>query len=231
LNLEPIVLAVVSEKTGYPIEMIDLDMDIEADLGIDSIKRVEIVAAIEERVPSSTSIQPENMGSLRTLRQIMAFMSPVSQSAGATEARAQNEAAAPMSDTQAVAPAGEMADPLLAVVSQLTGYPREMLDLDMDMESDLGIDSIKRVEILAAVEAKAPHFKTVNPESMGALRTLRQIVEFGAGSQAAEPPQVPAHTPAAIKAAALPETKTSPASKEVSPATSRLQRRVLNVVD
>ena len=44
-SFESLVLEIVSEKTGYPIEMIEPDMDIEADLGIDSIKRVEIIAA------------------------------------------------------------------------------------------------------------------------------------------------------------------------------------------
>ncbi|MCG6894549.1 MAG: acyltransferase domain-containing protein, partial [Desulfobacteraceae bacterium] len=42
--------AVVSELTGYPEEMLSADMDIEADLGIDSIKRVEILSTLEERV-------------------------------------------------------------------------------------------------------------------------------------------------------------------------------------
>ena len=35
------LLSITSEKTGYPVEMLELDMDMEADLGIDSIKRVE----------------------------------------------------------------------------------------------------------------------------------------------------------------------------------------------
>jgi polyketide-type polyunsaturated fatty acid synthase PfaA len=41
---------------------------------------------------------------------------------------------------------------MLEVVSRLTGYPTEMLGLDMDIEAELGIDSIKRVEILSALE-------------------------------------------------------------------------------
>ena len=40
---------------------------------------------------------------------------------------------------------------LLKIVSDRTGYPSEMLDLDLDLEADLGIDSIKRVEILGAL--------------------------------------------------------------------------------
>jgi hypothetical protein len=46
------LLAIVSERTGYPPEMIDLDMNIEADLGIDSIKRVEILGRDPRRVPA-----------------------------------------------------------------------------------------------------------------------------------------------------------------------------------
>ncbi len=42
---------------------------------------------------------------------------------------------------------------LLAVVSERTGYPAEMLGLDADLEGDLGIDSIKRVEIAGHAHA------------------------------------------------------------------------------
>lgn len=40
------LVRVISEKTGYPEDMIGLDMDLEADLGIDSIKRIEIIGAM-----------------------------------------------------------------------------------------------------------------------------------------------------------------------------------------
>ena len=67
---------------------------------------------------------------------------------------------------------------LLEVVAELTGYPQDMLELGMDMEADLGIDSIKRVEILAAVEGRLPEMPPVKPEQMGAMRTLEQIVGY-----------------------------------------------------
>ena len=43
-TIQTSILEVVSNLTGYPVEMLNLDMDIEADLGIDSIKRVEILS-------------------------------------------------------------------------------------------------------------------------------------------------------------------------------------------
>ena len=39
------VLAIVAEQTGYPAEMLDLDLDLEADLGIDTVKQAELFAA------------------------------------------------------------------------------------------------------------------------------------------------------------------------------------------
>ncbi len=44
------LLRIVSDRTGYPPEMLGLDLNIEADLGIDSIKRVEIMAEIRRAV-------------------------------------------------------------------------------------------------------------------------------------------------------------------------------------
>jgi hypothetical protein len=53
-----------------------------------------------------------------------------------------------------------------------------MLGLDMDIEAELGIDSIKRVEILSTLEEKMPDLPTVSPEIMGSLKTLGQIIEY-----------------------------------------------------
>ncbi|MDR1136134.1 MAG: SDR family NAD(P)-dependent oxidoreductase [Clostridiales Family XIII bacterium] len=49
-ELKDIILDVVSTNTGYPIDMLGMDVDLEADLSIDSIKRLEIIGALQERV-------------------------------------------------------------------------------------------------------------------------------------------------------------------------------------
>ena len=48
-------------------------MQLDADLGIDSIKRVEILSALQERVPGLPVLKPEQLGSIRTLRAIADF--------------------------------------------------------------------------------------------------------------------------------------------------------------
>jgi acyl transferase domain-containing protein len=49
-DLQSVVLEMVSEYTGYPIEMLELDQNMEADLGIDSIKRTEIFGGLRDRL-------------------------------------------------------------------------------------------------------------------------------------------------------------------------------------
>ncbi|MCZ6635240.1 MAG: beta-ketoacyl synthase N-terminal-like domain-containing protein [bacterium] len=67
---------------------------------------------------------------------------------------------------------------MMAIVSEKTGYPEDVLEPDMDIEADLGIDSIKRVEILGAMLETHPELPQVNPEDLAELQTLAQIVEY-----------------------------------------------------
>jgi len=218
-GLEPLLLDVVCEKTGYPREMVHLEMDIEADLGIDSIKRVEIIAALEERAPDLPGVKPDQMGSLRTLRQIVDFMGAGSRSTAASPG-APAASAKPVSIASPPSAGSSFATTLLTVVSELTGYPQEMLNLDMDLEADLGIDSIKRVEILAGVESRIADLPPVKPEHMGSMRTLAQIVEFY-GSHSAKPDTAPTSSRPA----------SSPTPAPASPSPTPLARGVLKLVD
>jgi NAD(P)-dependent dehydrogenase (short-subunit alcohol dehydrogenase family)/acyl carrier protein len=65
---------VVAEKTGYPAEMLRLDMELEGDLGIDSIKRVEILSALQERAPGLPDIDGADLAALSTLGHITAHL-------------------------------------------------------------------------------------------------------------------------------------------------------------
>ena len=67
-------MEVVTEKTGYPTEMLEPGMALDTDLGIDSIKRVEILAAMRERVPALPEFDTSIMAGLRTLGEIVAYM-------------------------------------------------------------------------------------------------------------------------------------------------------------
>ena len=70
---------------------------------------------------------------------------------------------------------------LLGIVSERTGYPQDMLDLNLDLEADLGIDSIKRVEILGLftqflfpADQGGPPEET---EELNQVKTLQEIID------------------------------------------------------
>jgi polyketide-type polyunsaturated fatty acid synthase PfaA len=84
-----------------------------------------------------------------------------------------------LSSSQSV---GRFQADLLRTVSELTGYPEEMLGLDAHLEADLGIDSIKRVEILSLLEEHHPLLEANEEEAvleeLTRLNTLRKIVQW-----------------------------------------------------
>ncbi|MFM5887346.1 MAG: beta-ketoacyl synthase N-terminal-like domain-containing protein [Dolichospermum sp.] len=202
INLDDLannLLTITSEKTGYPIEMLELDMDMEADLGIDSIKKVEILGGLQELYPNLPKPNLEELAEKRTIGQVVEYLQK--QNPLTTEIPAESiiipqisteiiEELAPepviisqfsIPSSQADENSNEyanLAQTLLNITSEKTGYPVEMLELDMDMEADLGIDSIKRVEILGAMQEAYPNIPKPNIEELGDLRTIGQIVNY-----------------------------------------------------
>ena len=120
---------------------------------------------------------------------------------------------------------------LLDLVSERTGYPKESLSIDLDLEADLGIDSIKRVEILGTLadslgtggDGKAP---ALEMEKLSVIKTLRGIADYVAGALAETAPKpsangTPGHT-APVKAAPAPH----PGARQ-----GDVQRLVVRLVD
>ena len=169
------MMSVVADKTGYPAEMLELSMDMEADLGIDSIKRVEILGTVQDELPGLPELSPEDLAECRTLGEIVSYMQ--------TKLPAAITVAPVATVSSSTAPTtGLSADTVLStmmsVVADKTGYPAEMLELSMDMEADLGIDSIKRVEILGTVQDELPGLPELSPEDLAECRTLGEIVSY-----------------------------------------------------
>jgi acyl transferase domain-containing protein/NAD(P)H-dependent flavin oxidoreductase YrpB (nitropropane dioxygenase family) len=61
-DLKNLILEIVSEKTGYESDMLDFDQNLEADFGIDSIKRVDVVAGLMKALPDSYEAQLDDEG-------------------------------------------------------------------------------------------------------------------------------------------------------------------------
>jgi acyl transferase domain-containing protein len=178
------MLAIVSEKTGYPVEMIDINMNLEADLGIDSIKRVEILSAIRDQIPDMPEIDPTVMSNLQSIKEIANYLRNLftqktnshAQTIFESPTSIQTENKITESNTANVDP--KMQQAMLTIVSEKTGYPEEMIDINMNLEADLGIDSIKRVEILSAFREQFSDFPEIDPSELTSLNTLAEIVNY-----------------------------------------------------
>jgi acyl transferase domain-containing protein/acyl carrier protein len=206
-DLDTNLLAITSEKTGYPVEMLEMDMDMEADLGIDSIKRVEIMGALQEMYPDlPKSENVEELSELRTIGQIVEYLQSLSSGNSNNStveiqtAEIESQPVADLSTPETAVESSEiekivtevpteivtssvdtsnLGQTMLEITSEKTGYPVEMLEMEMDMEADLGIDSIKRVEIMGALQEAYPDLpKPDNLEEISELRTIGQIVEY-----------------------------------------------------
>ena len=159
------VLALVAEKTGYPVDMLELDLDLEADLGIDTVKQAEVFATIREAygIPRNDKIK---LRDFPTLAHVIRFVNERGRNSDAPKPPSQPHAQsneAPVVIPQALTQAAASPEPvcstasdsvkqrILGLVVEKTGYPEDMLDLDLDLEVDLGIDTVKQAEMLAAI--------------------------------------------------------------------------------
>jgi len=178
-SLTEMLLKIVSDHTGYPAEMLGLDLDLEAELGIDSIKRVEILGAVGKNLPEalagSIQEQMETLTRVKTLNGLIAQL--LENGKGSESPPPSNQLVGWVSERNPTTPTiparTSLTQMLLQIVSDRTGYPQEMLGLDQDLEAELGIDSIKRVEILGALGKNVPETWAGNMQTQ--METLTRV--------------------------------------------------------
>ena len=202
------LLSIVSERTGYPPEMLDLDLDLEADLGIDSIKRVEILVTFQQTFAAAGAGEDGLMERLSEAHTLRAIIERITEHLGPALGKTTEVPAPAPPDSAPGLNKEQLTAQLLAIVSERTGYPPEMLGLNLDLEADLGIDSIKRVEILGTFQQT---FAAVGigdeglMEKLSGVRTLQGIIDRVFGQV-----EIKGNTPAGKHADAAPVASPSP---------------------
>jgi acyl carrier protein len=94
---------------------------------------------------------------------------------------------------------------ILSIVADKTGYPEDMLEMDLDLEADLGVDTVKQAEVFAAVR-EAYGIERQENLKLRDFPTLEHVVEFvyrfrpdlapaGAAAPAGSPPLPPVFPP------------------------------------
>ena len=193
-NVENIVLDTLVETTRYPREILTPEAQFDEDLGIDSLKRVEIVTALLNHFGQAPSDLKELGPPPLTVGELTKFaIAYVARSVAKSPAGgpASNEGTR-NSSGQLGAPAMTVAKPessgngfrgrqnamepigeirrdaqqdgnatslsrsdvertVVGVLAEITRYPGEILTPEAQFDEDLGIDSLKRVEIVTAL--------------------------------------------------------------------------------
>lgn len=205
--IEHQILTVIAEATRYPREILDPAAELENDLGIDSVKRAEIWGTLMAtfKMPPKTDLpQP------RTIGDVINTMTGLVTAAGAAPAPAAISQPAPpvqAAPAQQPKPAtpkhlnGALERTVLELIAETTRYPVDVLQPEAELENDLGIDSVKRVEIWSVLSQRLglPDQK----DTGGSIRTVADVVNrVRAGLAQVEPvaPQVAAPLAAASQA-------------------------------
>jgi acyl transferase domain-containing protein/acyl carrier protein len=177
------VIEAVAAATGYPEEFLELDADMEGELGIDSIKQAEIMGELRERfgLPIDEDFQMRDYPTLQHIIGYLGSFGSLSTDASEygtegmeLESDLESDSEIEAETSQDISDSAEMEvmskdddlsagigedegaivtpetirEGVIEVVCKHTGYPPEFLELDADMEGELGIDSIKQAEIM-----------------------------------------------------------------------------------
>jgi acyl carrier protein len=151
------------------------------------------------------------------------------------EAAPQEAPAAPSREDAGLPDREQLTSRLLAIVSERTGYPVEMLNLDQDLEADLGIDSIKRVEILGNFQDSFTSSAEIDNgelmEQLAGVKTLGGIIACVLDRTAAAKPAQPESMRSEIPLEVLADAVLEQSGEELGPEDSEIQRYVLTTVE
>ncbi|MBW3582876.1 MAG: SDR family NAD(P)-dependent oxidoreductase [Euryarchaeota archaeon] len=214
------VIAIVAEKTGYPVDTLEPELDMEADLGIDTVKQAELFGILRETyaVPQEEGMQIKDYPTLNAVAGYLAerigdaspaatpppaaASTPTPGTETATTptttpaAPTVKEETAPAATVPAPADGDEVLRQVVTLIAEKTGYPEDMLEPELDMEADLGIDTVKQAELFGIL--RETH---AIPQEEGMqikdYPTIRHVADYLAGRMARAPAS--AASPAAVQ--------------------------------
>jgi NAD(P)-dependent dehydrogenase (short-subunit alcohol dehydrogenase family)/acyl carrier protein len=198
----------IAKETGYPEATLNPELNLEEDLGLDSIRKVEIFSSISETLPL---LEPKDLARATTIGDLFKLadqmettgpplpsapsyaeyfekptMDPQALSAGSQIPVGSNSPALKATRTfgsfKATGPsslASNSAYPLtIEILARETGYPPGSLDPSMDLESDLGLDSIRKVEILSLISEEHGISPSQDQTRLAQARRLSDWLSF-----------------------------------------------------
>ena len=144
----------VAEKTGYPEDMLDLDLDMEADLGIDTVKQAETFAAIREKfeIPFREDLSLRDYPTLESVIGFVREMRP--DLAGEQAAGGTSQVASPQSDTHTTTQLNAPKPASIGTLADADKMPRRVPtpllrpDLTLCKPTGVTLDASSRVVVM-----------------------------------------------------------------------------------
>ncbi|MGQ0629466.1 MAG: SDR family NAD(P)-dependent oxidoreductase [Sporichthyaceae bacterium] len=184
------IVDLIAERTGYPAEMLGIDLDLEADLSIASLKRTEILGLLADRLPDA-GLDEDFQATLSRLRTVRGMVEAITSAApiAAAVTVSPAPAAAPAPTPVLAVSVEHVTATLVELIAERTGYPAEMLGTDLDLEADLSIASLKRTEILGLLADRLPGAGLDEDAQarLSRIRTVRGMVDSLLGGGASVP--------------------------------------------
>lgn len=210
----------MAAKTGYDLDLLQPDLDLEVELGIDTITQVEVIALAraEYGLDRDPKFRVRDYKTLRDVAQYLARRTRAPEAHATTHAAVAAPEPGPHEPEVAAEGLMHIMAMLVDALVERTGYPPDMLEPDLDLEADLGIDTVKQVEAFALARQAAQ----VDKDERFRLRdynTLRKMATYIAGraaprrdavpaARSPEPAQVTAPVAAPVAAPIAPATAT-----------------------
>jgi acyl transferase domain-containing protein/NADP-dependent 3-hydroxy acid dehydrogenase YdfG len=185
-QLLEMLLVILEDKTGYPRDMVGLDQNLEADLGIDSIKRIEVVGALMQQLPAPQRAALDGVRSKLNTQPTLNGVLDLLCSAGAAK-----EAAVPFDVAGVGSPAG-------SAPGAADHPPRHVIECTAEpIEPTMGRRALRGTWLLAAgaedpvagafaaaLEAAGGRVEAVPPSLLGDEAALAAFVEQRVGAAA-----------------------------------------------
>ncbi len=171
----PGVISIISEITGYEANLIEAEMHLEEDLGIDTVKQAEIFGIVREKWGLDLD-ETVSLVEFTSPQKIAEYIQ--------SNMKGVNDIETAVSQVKG----GQFEDisfKIREVVSETTGYEQDLIEYDMDLEEDLGIDTIKQAEIFGDIREifDLPVDESV---SLAEFRSINDIAKYVSQSIGAE---------------------------------------------
>lgn len=166
----------------YPESVFTEDADLEADLGVDSVKQAELLARVTDGYSLHTDPADFRLSELTSLGKISAFVLACMERNPSPAKTETGPAANPTTSAPVPTPPQhsrtQILDELRSTYAAALDYPVSVFTETADLEADLGVDSVKQTELLAQVSDR--YALALHPDELHLteLTTLGNIADL-----------------------------------------------------